>query len=149
MDTLIDFLLAYGYGGMVAAAFLAGSFFPFSSEVVLTGLWAAGLQLWTLIGCATVGNTLGGLFNYGVGMLGNEEWVYRLLRVKQERLEKSKHFVDKYGAWMGLLSWLPILGGVITIAMGLMRVNVWKSTATILAGKTVRYILFGLLLQEI
>ena len=40
------FLAQYGYTGMGVAAFLAGSFIPFSSEVVLTSLYAGGLQLW-------------------------------------------------------------------------------------------------------
>jgi membrane protein YqaA with SNARE-associated domain len=113
----------------------------------MTGLRVAGLSVWPLVVCASVGNTLGGMFNYGVGRLGKEEWIYRLLRVKPERLQQSERFVHRYGAWMGLLSWLPILGSVFTIAMGLLRVNVWKSTLTILIGKVARYIVLGLLLQ--
>ena len=38
MDFIISFLTQYGYWGMLLAAFLAGSFFPFSSEAVLVGL---------------------------------------------------------------------------------------------------------------
>jgi|SRR5574344_336888 membrane protein YqaA with SNARE-associated domain len=149
MEYIVAFLLKYGYGGMFAASFLAGSFFPFSSEAVMTGLRLAGLSVWPLVGFATVGNTLGGLFNYGVGRLGKEEWIYHLFRVKAERMEQSERFVHRYGAWMGLLSWLPILGSVITIAMGTLRINIWKSTTTIMVGKAARYILLGLLLQEI
>lgn len=115
----------------------------------MTGLRLAGLSVWPLVGFATVGNTLGGLFNYGVGRLGKEEWIYHLFRVKAERMEQSERFVHRYGAWMGLLSWLPILGSVITIAMGTLRINIWKSTTTIMVGKAARYILLGLLLQEI
>lgn len=44
MDTIINFLINWGYWGMLAAAFLAGSFFPFSSEAVMAGLQAAGLE---------------------------------------------------------------------------------------------------------
>ena len=134
---------------MFIASFLAGSFFPFSSEAVMTGLRAADLSIWPLTLCATVGNVLGALFNYSVGRLGKEDWVYRLLRVKQDRLERSEQFVHRYGAWMGLLAWLPILGSVITIAMGLLRINIWKSIFTITIGKAARYAVLALLLEGI
>lgn len=149
MDAFVDFLLTYGYGGMFAAAFLAGSFFPFSSEAVMAGLRLAGLDVWMLVLCASVGNLLGGMFNYGVGRMGKEDWIYGMLRVRPERLEQSERFVHRYGAWMGLLSWLPILGSVITIAMGLLRVDVWKSALTILIGKVARYVVLGFLLEEL
>ena len=149
MDAFVDFLLTYGYGGMFAAAFLAGSFFPFSSEAVMAGLRLAGLDVWMLVLCASMGNLLGGMFNYGVGRIGKEDWIYGMLRVRPERLEQSERFVHRYGAWMGLLSWLPILGSVITIAMGLLRVDVWKSALTILIGKVARYVVLGFLLEEL
>ena len=149
MDAFVDFLLTYGYGGMFAAAFLAGSFFPFSSEAVMAGLRLAGLDVWMLVLCASMGNLLGGMFNYGVGRMGKEDWIYGMLRVRPERLEQSERFVHRYGAWMGLLSWLPILGRVITIAMGLLRVDVWKSALTILIGKVARYVVLGFLLEEL
>lgn len=149
MEYLVSFLLKYGYAGMLGAAFLAGSFFPFSSEAVMTGLQIAGLSAWRLMMVASIGNTLGGMFNYSVGRLGREDWLYRLFRVKSERLEQSERFVRKYGAWMGLLSWLPILGSVITIALGLLRVSWWRSLVAVFIGKTARYAVLALLLEEI
>ena len=44
MDVIISLLISYGYWGMLITAFVAGSFFPFSSEAVMTGLLAAGLD---------------------------------------------------------------------------------------------------------
>ena len=46
MDFIVDFLINYGYVGMLLSAFLAGSFFPFSSEAVMVALQAAGLDQW-------------------------------------------------------------------------------------------------------
>ena len=68
MGALIDILIDFGYWGMLAAAFLAGSFFPFSSEAVMTALVAVGLDPVQLTIYATIGNVAGGLFNYGVGI---------------------------------------------------------------------------------
>lgn len=149
MEFIVAYLVKYGYWGMFISAFVAGSFFPFSSEAVMTALELAGLSVWKLMLYATIGNTLGGMFNYAVGHIGNEEWVYRLLKVREDRLERCKGFVHRHGAWMGLLSWLPILGSIITIAMGLLRVNVWFSTLTVFIGKAARYAVLALLLTQI
>ena len=144
----MDFFLHYGYWGMFLASFVAGSFFPFSSEAVMTGLSVAGLEVVPLVIYSTIGNTLGGYFNYGVGRLGHEDWIYRMLKVKPERLEKSRQLVQRYGVWMGLLSWLPILGSVITIAMGLLRMNPWMSALSIFLGKALRYVALGWVLWQ-
>ena len=67
MDFIVSLLISYGYWGMLITAFIAGSFFPFSSEAVMTGLLAAGLDPWGLIIYGTIGNVAGGMFNYFVG----------------------------------------------------------------------------------
>lgn len=76
---LISFLVEWGYWGMLVAAFLAGSFFPFSSEAVMAGLQAAGLAPVPLIIYGSIGNVLGSMFNYGVGRLGKMEWIEQYL----------------------------------------------------------------------
>ncbi|MBO4593845.1 MAG: DedA family protein [Bacteroidaceae bacterium] len=144
---ITSFIAQYGYTGMGMAAFLAGSFIPFSSEAILTGLYAGGLELWPLIMAATIGNVLGGVFNYCIGRLCNEGWVYRLFRIKEEKLESTKLKVRKYGAWMGLLAWLPILGTAITIALGVLRVNFGKSLVAFTIGKFLRYLALGYILS--
>ena len=47
MDSLITLLTDYGYIGMFISAFLAGSIFPLSSEVVMLALMAAGIPCGT------------------------------------------------------------------------------------------------------
>ena len=141
MDIIIDFLTGYGYWGMLLAAFLAGSFFPFSSEAVMVGLAAAGLEPWPLAIYATVGNVMGGLFNYGVGRLGKPEWIERYLHVKPESLAKAERFMAGRSAWMGFFAFLPVLGSAITIVLGLMRANFVISFISISIGKFLRYVL--------
>ena len=136
---LTDLLTHYGATGMFAAAFLAGSFFPFSSEAVLLALLAAGAPPEALLLSATAGNTLGSLFNYGVGSLGREEWITRYTKVSPEKPERGKRWVRRYGAWVGLLAWLPLLGSVITVAMGFLRVPLVYGMVLIGLGKYVRY----------
>ena len=141
MDALIDILSQYGYWGMLVAAFLAGSFFPFSSEAVMLGLIATGLDGGTLLLYGTVGNVLGSMFNYGVGRLGRLDWIERYLHVKKKDLDKAQRMMAGRGAWFGFFAFLPILGSAITIMLGLMRANVIISITSIAIGKFLRYLL--------
>jgi membrane protein YqaA with SNARE-associated domain len=141
MDALIEILTQYGYWGMLAAAFLAGSFFPFSSEAVMVGLLGAGLDAWQLIIYGTVGNVLGSVFNYGVGRLGRLDWMERYLHVKQKDLDRAQRFMAGRGAWMGFFAFLPILGSAITILLGLMRANIPITFFSISVGKLLRYVI--------
>jgi membrane protein YqaA with SNARE-associated domain len=139
MEQFLQLLIDWGPAGMFIAAFLAGSVVPFSSEFVMLALLTAGASPVSILVCATVGNIMGGMFNYGIASLGREEWITRFIKVKPEKLERGMNQVRKYGAWMGLLSWVPVLGEVVCVALGFMHVNVWKSLATISIGKYVRY----------
>ena len=124
MDFIIAFLTQYGYWGMLLAAFLAGSFFPFSSEAVMVGLMATGLDPWLLMVYGTIGNVLGSIVNYGVGRMGKMEWIEKYLHVKKEDLDRAHRFIAGHGSWIGFFAFLPILGSAITIALGLMRANI-------------------------
>ncbi len=148
MAALIQFLTEYGYTGMIGAAFLAGSFFPFSSEAVMLALYAAGLDPWGLIISGTIGNVGGSMFNYGIGRFGNPDWISKYLHVKQKELDKAKRFMAGHGAWMGFFAFLPFLGSAITIVLGLMRSNIIISLTSITIGKILRYIIliFGVAL---
>lgn len=140
MDTLIQLLTSYGYWGMLLAAFLAGSFFPFSSEAVMVGLLAAGLKPWPLIMYGTVGNVAGSMFNYYIGSFGRMDWIEKYLHVKKN-LDKAEHFMAGHGAWMGFFAFLPIIGSAITIVLGLMRANLLITITSISIGKIARYII--------
>lgn len=140
-DTLTLLLQQYGYWGMLLAAFLAGSFFPFSSEAVMLGLLAAGLHPIPLVVYGTIGNVAGSLFNYAVGRMGHLEWIEHYLHVKKHDIDKAQHFMAGHGAWMGFFAFLPIIGSAITITLGLMRANFLISLISITLGKTLRYII--------
>jgi len=140
MDGIIEILMQYGYWGMGLAAFLAGSFIPWSSEAVMLGLYAAGLQPWGLIVSGSIGNVLGSMFNYAIGRIGNLEWIAKYLHVKEKDLDKARKFMAGRGAWMGFFAFLPILGSAITILLGLMRANIPISVLSISIGKILRYV---------
>lgn len=139
MDVLTHLLLDYGYWGMLLSAFLAGSFFPFSSEAVMLGLLAAGLDPALLLVYGSIGNVMGGMFNYGLGRLGKLEWLERYFHVKKTSIDRAYRFMGGHGAWMGFFAFLPILGSAITIVLGLTRANILLSVLSITIGKVLRY----------
>lgn len=141
MDIITELLTSYGYWGMFIAAFLAGSFFPFSSEAVMLALLATGLQPWPLVVYGTIGNVLGSVVNYGVGRLGRLDWIEKYLHVSERSLCRTERFMAGHGALMGFFAFLPVLGSAITIVLGLMRANIPLSFLSITVGKFLRYVL--------
>lgn len=141
MDIILNLLLSYGYVGMLVASFIAGSFFPFSSEAIMVGLQAAGLDPVMLIIYGTIGNVLGSIFNYTIGRMGKMEWIEKYLRVKKADLDKAQRFMAGKGAWSGLLTFLPILGSAIAIMLGLMRANLPIVVISITISKLFRYVI--------
>ena len=141
MDFFIELLTSYGNWGMFLAAFLAGSFFPFSSEAVMLALLAAGLDPYSLVAYGTVGNVLGSAFNYGVGRMGRLDWIESYFHVSEQSLRRAEKFMSGHGALMGFFSFLPVLGSAISIVLGLMRANIILSFLSITAGKFLRYLL--------
>lgn len=139
MEAIMDILEGYGYWGMTIAAFLAGSVFPFSSEAVMVSLQLAGLEPWPLFLSASVGNVAGSMFNYYVGTLGRLEWIEKYLHIRRERVLRAQAWMENRGVWMGTLCFLPIIGSALSVALGYMRANPYKSFIAISIGKTTRY----------
>ena len=140
---MLDFLIQYGPIGMLVAAFIAGSVFPFSSEAIMLAMLAAGVDPWELVIYASIGNTAGSMFNYSIGRMGRIDWIEKYLRVKKESLDKAQRFMGGRGAWMGFFAFLPILGSAISILLGLMRANVFITLISIAIGKVMRYMIIA------
>ena len=106
----------------------------------MTALLAAGLQPVGLVVYGSAGNIAGGMFNYWIGSLGRLDWIERYLHVKRSDLDRAQRFMAGHGAWVGFFAFLPIMGSAITIALGLMRSNIFISLISISLGKILRYI---------
>lgn len=139
MDVLNEFLTQWGYWGMLVSAFIAGSVLPFSSEAVMVGLQAAGLEALPLVVYASVGNVLGAMVNYAIGTLGRMEWIHKYLHVSSEQIEKTRKLMAGKGAWVGFLAFMPVIGDCVTIVLGLTRANIPISIISIAIGKVARY----------
>lgn len=140
---MIDFLIEYGYIGVFVAAFLAATVLPFSSELVFTGVLAAGASYWPLIIAATVGNVLGGMTCYWIGSLGKLEWLSKYFHMDEAKMHHWVAKVRGKGAWVSLFVALPGVGDFIAVAMGYLRANPWAVLGWMTLGKLLRYLVVG------
>ncbi|MCX4262056.1 MAG: DedA family protein [Alistipes sp.] len=138
-------LIEYGYIGLFAGAFLAATIFPFSSDILLVAMLAAGGQPVTTIVVATAGNWLGGLTSYGVGYLGKTEWLERWFRIKPDTVYRYKERVERWGAWLALLTWVPFIGDVFAVVLGFFKARFWPSAWWMLVGKCGRFVAWGVI----
>ena len=140
-DALIDFFKDYGYLGMGILSFLSGSIVPIASEVLLVFFLNLGLNAVWLTLVATFGNTLGGITCFMIGYLTNKATVQKLFRISNKRMTRADLLIQKYGFWTASLSFVPVLGEALLVALGVMRVDKYKVFAVMALGKFIRYIL--------
>ena len=124
---------------MFFSAFLAGSILPFSSESVMIALLALGVNPWTLLLAASIGNTLGGITCYCIGRTASPEWLQHFFRIKDKHMQRARSLVARWGAWMGFLCWVPILGDAVLVALGVMRSQPIATNLAMVIGRTLRY----------
>jgi len=132
----------YGYIGLFLASFLAATILPFPSEGVLSILLISGLDPVICLVAATIGNTLGGMTCYWIGLLGKVEWMEKYLKIKYEKVEKMQRWMQNKGSVLALFTFLPVIGDVIAVALGFMRSNVWYVLLFMFIGKAVRYMIW-------
>jgi membrane protein YqaA with SNARE-associated domain len=135
----VEFFIEYGYVGVCIASFLAATILPFSSEVVLTGVLLAGASYWPCMLAAVVGNFLGGMTCYWLGMLGKVEWIEKYLKLDANKLHKIQNRIKDKGAWSAFFVFLPGVGDFIAVALGFLRANTWIVAFFMFLGKAIRY----------
>lgn len=104
-------------------------------------LAATDMNPWQTIIFATAGNVAGTMFNYYVGRIWNIESICKWMRIKQKKLERTKSYVERHGAWIASFSFLPVLGSAIAISLGILRANAFGVMLWSLFGKLTRYII--------
>ena len=141
----MEALLDYGYIGLFLGSFLAATVVPFSSDILLVGMLMAGGEPITTVAVATISNWLGGLTSYWLGWLGKLEWLERWFRVKPATIERHKSTVHRWGVWLALMTWLPIVGDVFAIVLGFYKVKFLPTALWMLVGKCARFIMWALI----
>ncbi len=139
----MEILGTWGYWGLFLGSFLASTVMPFSSDALLIGALLAGGDVLLVLIFATLGNFLGGLTTYYIGYLGRWEWIEKYLHVSREKLERQSVNIKRYGELIALMSWVPIVGDVVTVALGFYRVNFVKSAIYMFLGRALRFAIWA------
>ena len=125
---------------MFSGAFIAATLLPGGSEVLLVALINEVADSWlALVLAATIGNTLGSVTSYYLGSLGRFATTPEAMA--KGRYRHSIGLIQRYGYWSLLLAWMPLVGDLLCLLAGWMKLSVVKSTLMILIGKGIRYLL--------
>ena len=122
------------------SAFLAATLLPGSSEVMLAGLVLLDpASTATLFIAATVGNTAGAAVNWYLGRSFMHFAGRRWFPVTPDRLDQASAFFNRYGSWLLLFSWAPIVGDPLTVAAGALHIRFPLFLPLVAVGKAARY----------
>ncbi len=145
-----------GLGAIFLISLLASTLLPLGSEPALLAYVALiPSEVWPAIGIATLGNTLGGVITYWMGVGAHRALAGRAQRetVEQAPLcsgpaqqtgrwqQRAQALVHRFGAPVLLLSWLPLVGDPLCGVAGWMRLPFGPCLIYIAIGKFARYAL--------
>lgn len=119
-------------------AFISATLLPMGSEAVLIYDINEGFNIPALLFFATIGNSLGSLVNYYLGLKG-EAYLESKNHLKAQTVEKYKKLFDKYGGYSLFLSWMPVIGDPITLIAGVLKYDIKKFILIVIFAKFFRY----------
>ena len=144
MEAWLDQLLIllalpkFGLSTVFTVAFISATLLPLGSEPVVFGLVELNPSLfWPAIGVATLGNTLGGMVTWAMGLAS-----HKVL----EKFNHSSHhmraieWLQRLGPKACLLSWLPLVGDPLCAVAGWLKMPFWPCVIYMAIGKFLRYL---------
>ena len=133
-----------GLWGLFFSAFVSATLLPGSSEVVMTALVTAYPDVvWWAFLAATAGNVMGCVLSYGMGY-GARQGFERFQRVKVDLEHPLVQRLRRYGPPALFLSFLPLVGDLLVVAAGWLKLPLGPSMLWIAAGKATRYLMLVL-----
>ena len=136
------------YLSLFAISFLAATILPFSSEITLAGLIAtSNYDNLLLLIVASLGNILGSVVNWALGFYSRKLSKKKWFPFKDEQIERSSKWFNKFGRWSLLFAWVPIIGDPLTLVAGLLRVKFIEFLILVTIGKVSRYLVIFYLLS--
>lgn len=128
---------------LFSTGFLSATLLPGGSEANFILLLKQNNEsIATLVLVAALGNTLGGMTNY---------WLGRLVPSRtsnQKYTQKAIMWLQRFGYWTLLFSWLPIIGDPLCLAAGWLRLKQIWCCLFIAIGKTIRYVVLALVTRD-
>jgi membrane protein YqaA with SNARE-associated domain len=139
LESLEGILLNYGYPGLFIASFLASTILPFGSEGIVVLLVSQEFNAMAVVIVASTGNFFGACTSYYLGSMGRG-YIEKYLRIEQSELDKAEKYFSKYGSYVLLFTWVPLIGDAITVTGGLLKLEFTKFAVLVFVGKFLRYL---------
>lgn len=136
----MEWLEGMGLPGLFIGTFLAATILPFSSDALYLAILAATGNPAGCLAAGTLGNWLGSVLTYFIGRAGRWEWIEKWFKVKPETLARQKTQIDKYGVWLALICWVPVVGDVVAVALGFYKARPFWTIVLMLVGKFSRFL---------
>ena len=129
------------YVGLFFAAMAAGAILPVPSEAAFVAvLLTSDNPTWVAVAVATVGNVIGSVINWLIGLgierLRHKPW----FPFSQASLARAEIWYHHYGRWSLLFSFVPIIGDPLTVVAGIMRERFWPFLLLVGIAKLGRYV---------
>jgi len=117
------------------SGFISSTLLPGGSELLLIYYINDNPELsWYYFVAVAVGNSLGAVVTYLMGY-----YFYWGREKAQAKHHKALIFCQRYGVYTLLLSWLPIVGDLLPLVAGWLKLSLLKSLLFIVSGKALRY----------
>ncbi len=123
---------------LLFVAFLSGSLLPLGSEALFIYDMQKGYSVPVLLIVASIGNIFGAIFNYYLGLKG-EEYLLSKGFLKPQSLHSAQNRFNRFGGYILLLSAAPIIGDPLTFIAGVLRYNFKLFLLFVSLSKTLRY----------
>jgi len=141
MEALAEKLLEWfalprhGLSTIFVVAFVSATLLPLGSEPAVFGFVTLNPdKFWPAVAVATVGNTLGGIVDYWLGVGAHEA-------VAKGKSTRYLHWFERLGPKALFFSWLPAVGDPLCAVAGWLKLPFWQCVGWMALGKMLRYIL--------
>lgn len=131
----------YGLIGLFIVCFVASTLYPLGSEVFVVGFMAMGFEPLAVWVVASLGNTLGSLSTYYLAYFGGYKVIMRFFPKAWGKITTFAPKFQKYGFAYAFFVFLPFVGDIFALALGLVQYNQILSILGIALGKMARYAL--------
>jgi membrane protein YqaA with SNARE-associated domain len=127
-----------GLPGLFFSAFISSTIAPGGSEAVLAYMVSQRhFDVQELVIIAAIGNTLGAMTTWGLGMLTAKK--FSVPALLPEKKQNALNIIKRRGIWVLFFSWLPIIGDCLWFAGGWLKLPILPALLVILLGKLGRY----------
>ncbi|MFC7298602.1 YqaA family protein [Herminiimonas aquatilis] len=140
IEACVQWLLAFlavpeiGLFSVFVISLVSATLLPMGSEPAVFAVIKANPSLfWMTILVATVGNTIGGVINYWMGVGAKQIFA-------KERQTRWFDWLQRFGPKTMLLAWLPGIGDPICLLAGWLKLPFWPCVAYMAVGKFLRYV---------